>query len=716
MRATSSTHHQRLRSSARFRVGLAILIASSGLVSAMVVSSPSASAAPLTVTNCNSSGPGSLAAVVAGAAANSTITFSVTCSSITVTSTIDLTVPLTIEGPGASALEVDDTNNSDEQSAEIFEVSPNIDVSMSGLSIQNGDPGIDNQGTLTLTDCTMGSDQSQPFATGISNEGTLTLSQCNITGNDDYYGYDNTSTGLTNSGTATLSDCTITGTETDNTLIQTGGTAVWNQEGGQLTINSCTFKHNTAYYGNGTIENDGGSTTITGSTVSDNNKGLYGAGIANDTGTMSISGSTVLGNAPGGISNGGTLTVSDSTVDSNQGGGIDSRGMLSVADSTLSNNIGGGIEGGGSTTITGSTISNNSVRGKFSGGGISNTGMMNIAGSTISGNNSNNGTGGGIYNDSSLTLTDSNVSGNSNVGGGAGIDNAGSLNVSDSTISKNTVVDAGGEGGGAILNSPLPKSSLAASLVLTASTLAENHSNTHGGGIENDGGTALVTGSTLAQNASDKQGGGINNVEGGSATLAATVVAASSPQDCSGVVADTGYNLDDDASCGFSSANHSYSGVQPYLGPLQNNGGPTKTEEPAIGSPLIDDIPMGATANGVALCPSTDQRGVARPQGSECDIGAVELSPTPQDITSPDDAVATAGQTFSFTVTTTGAPVPKLSETGSLPKKLSFVDHGNGTATISGKAKKVGSSELLIKAKFGGYLVLQVLTLTVTAG
>jgi hypothetical protein len=186
------------------------------------------------------------------------------------------------------------------------------------------------------------------------------------------------------------------------------------------------------------------------------------------------------------------------------------------------------------------------------------------------------------------------------------------------------------------------------------------------------------------------------------------------------VIVDAGYNLDGDASCGFSATNHSISDVNPRLGPIQDNGGPTETQEPALGSPLLDDIPEGATGNGITLCPSTDQRGIARPQGSECDIGAVELSPTPQDITSADEVSATAGQSFSFTITTSGTPIPRIHETETPFQNFSFSDNGNGTATISGKSKKVASYKLLIKATFGSgsskYVVLQVLTLTVSAG
>jgi hypothetical protein len=56
------------------------------------------------------------------------------------------------------------------------------------------------------------------------------------------------------------------------------------------------------------------------------------------------------------------------------------------------------------------------------------------------------------------------------------------------------------------------------------------------------------------------------------------------------------------------------------LGPLADNGGPTWTHALLAGSPALD-------AADDSVCPSTDQRGVARPQGSNCDIGAFEFAP-----------------------------------------------------------------------------------------
>jgi hypothetical protein len=64
--------------------------------------------------------------------------------------------------------------------------------------------------------------------------------------------------------------------------------------------------------------------------------------------------------------------------------------------------------------------------------------------------------------------------------------------------------------------------------------------------------------------------------------------------------------------------------TDPLLDPkgLQNNGGPTQTIKLIKGSPAIDAIPKGTNGCGTEI--KTDQRGVKRPQGKGCDIGAFE--------------------------------------------------------------------------------------------
>jgi len=143
------------------------------------------------------------------------------------------------------------------------------------------------------------------------------------------------------------------------------------------------------------------------------------------------------------------------------------------------------------------------------------------------------------------------------------------------------------------------------------------------GAAVSDSGTVSATSATV----SDNSGTGVL-VSGGSASLGATIVSGDSP-DCSGGVTDAGYNLDDDTTCGFLAQNQSQSGVNPELGPLQANGGPTETLAPGPTSPVLDTIPTGTSLNATTVCPGTDQRGVDRPEasvGANCDIGAVELA------------------------------------------------------------------------------------------
>lgn len=252
-----------------------------------------------------------------------------------------------------------------------------------------------------------------------------------------------------------------------------------------------------------------------------------------------------------------------------------------------------------------------------------------------------------------------------------------------------------------------------AQVTVTDSTISGN---TVGIDIAVGSANASITASTIANN-----GTGVESVIYG-VSVAATVLAHNTSGDCSfqnGTATDNGYNLDADGTCGFSAANHSQSGVDPKLGPLQNNGGPTETQSPGIGSPVLNQIPPGTST----VCPSTDQRGVARPQGGGCDIGAVELSVASiKAITSANAVTATDGTPFSFTVTTIGTPTPVLSETGALPKGLSFANNRNGTATISGtpSSKTHGIKHLTITARYGAgatkYVITQALSLTVAKG
>jgi hypothetical protein len=138
-----------------------------------------------------------------------------------------------------------------------------------------------------------------------------------------------------------------------------------------------------------------------------------------------------------------------------------------------------------------------------------------------------------------------------------------------------------------------------------------------GSGIYNTG-TATVTNSTFSGNFTyfdSLLGGGIHNV--GTATLHNTIVANNTEQNCSGAMTNAGHNLDSDASCRWGTSNGSLSDTDPRLGPLADHSGSTLTMALLPGSPAIDAGDQGG-------CPATDQRGMARPIGRQCDIGAYE--------------------------------------------------------------------------------------------
>ncbi len=273
--------------------------------------------------------------------------------------------------------------------------------------------------------------------------------------------------------------------------------------------------------------------------------------------------------------------------------------------------VAGGIRNSGTLTLTSSTVNGNSSV-FLGGGGIVNGGTLTLINSTVSGNFSND-FGGGISNGfgASATLTNSTVSGNTADEGG-GILNSGTLTLTSSTVSGNT---ASGFGGGGISNVS------AGTLTLNNSTVNGNTASAFvGGGIVNSG-TLTLNSSTVSGNTASAFGGGIRHT-GGSTSLKNTIVANSTAGgDCFGSITSAGHNLDSDGTCSFT-ATGDLQNTDPMLGPLADNGGPTFTHALLAGSPAIDA--------GSPDCPppDTDQRGVARPQGAACDIGAYEFEPT----------------------------------------------------------------------------------------
>jgi hypothetical protein len=277
---------------------------------------------------------------------------------------------------------------------------------------------------------------------------------------------------------------------------------------------------------------------------------------------------------------------------------------------------GGGVSNSGALSIIDSTITGNFA--PFWGGGIYNTGSLSVMNSNISRNKVFNNCynicpafGGGIYNDTgSVIISNSTLSGNSAVrqchgcsAAGGGIFNVdGSVTISNSTLAANSVMAkctaACYGSGGAIWNN----SALTASSITVSGNNAVGTTTSAGGGVyEYDGeGTAVLQNSIVA-----------NNSSGGN---------------CSGNITTKGYNLSNDNSCNFNGPGD-VQNANPLLGPLQYNGGPTKTMALGAGSPAIDaGNPSGCT-DGKGNLLKTDQRGKPRPNTEDtggCDIGAYE--------------------------------------------------------------------------------------------
>ncbi len=236
------------------------------------------------------------------------------------------------------------------------------------------------------------------------------------------------------------------------------------------------------------------------------------------------------------------------------------------------------------------------------------------------------GFGGGIFNSGTLTIIDSTIS-NNIADSGAGISNRGSLTVHRSTITGNQgfIVEGGGI------------SNYGPDVTINNSTFSNNLGGGNSGDIMANEGVITITSSTF----NGSNGNLFSN--GGSFVVNNSILANSSPN-CmvfgSGSISGSN-NLIDDAACGTAGI---IGAVTNFDTTLADNGGPTWTHALLPGSSAIDA--------GINSCPddtgtplATDQRGVVRPLGVACDIGAFELASGNTAPVAVDDSVTTAEDT-----------------------------------------------------------------------
>jgi hypothetical protein len=367
--------------------------------------------------------------------------------------------------------------------------------------------------------------------------------------------------------------------------------------------------------------------------------------LVNAGATVTISGVTIARRGSqlgGGVFNAGTLTLADIALVENRentelGGAIFNSGTLHVIRCSIVRNSafkGGGIYNfSGDVTIDHSDLAFNTapIDGRFSeGGGIFNRdGTVLVRHSTVRDTGAVGG--GGIANYGKLTVTQSSIVRNLAVIGG-GMTNSnffgGPTLVTHSTIAGNVTADTERGGGGGIFNG--------GDIVMINSTVWDNFTIglLGGGGILNHG-TLAVSNSTIAGNSARApgDGGGIanprdlflrnsilaNNGVGGNCGDFSNVF----PFDVS-----LGHNISDDATCAgflteFGDLNSTLAGLVP--GGPADNGGPTLTIALLETSPAIGAIKRNACLDASRVFVFTDQRGIPRPQGVACDIGAFEF-------------------------------------------------------------------------------------------
>jgi hypothetical protein len=376
--------------------------------------------------------------------------------------------------------------------------------------------------------------------------------------------------------------------------------------------------------------------------------------------TVAAGGGTIT--VPAGL---GTITLSTGAITFSTSGAISLMGNGVVID-------GGGSTNGvlrqtgttGDVSIDGVTVRHSSPTGAQAGPIVAVAGKWSLSNCIITGNTS-----------SSTVNTD--------VAGGLLFDSPGNLTVTNCWIYNNSATDTTQSVvGGAIDDEGAPVTIIQNSSFTGNSASGGAHSVAAGGVVAEGGPTLKVINSTISNNSASAGAmsviaGGVAN-EGPTAHFAYVTVdhnsgpsgsfsaanllddthtppdlfgtAISNPAsgpNCNRHFTSNGYNLEDDAggSCGFSSAQHDLVGQSPNLGSLGSHGGPAPTEVPNSGSPLIDAIPTGSCQADGAAGVTKDERGVTRPQGSGCDIGAVEVASGPQ-----------------CQVTSSGGSVPEVAE------------------------------------------------------
>jgi hypothetical protein len=282
--------------------------------------------ATITVLNANDSGADSLRSAIEQAnlePGQDTIDFApAVTGTITLLSPLpDLSTDIILSGPGASALTVARSTAPGTPNFRILTVTSGVEVTISGLTItggrddSTGGGGIDNSGTLTVTNSTVSGNSAIQASlggagAGIFNSGTLTVANSTVSGNGGGLG-GSIGGGIYNSSMLTVTNSTFSDNSAGGADSSGRGGGIYNS--GTLTVTNSTFTGNSARSagpeGRGGGIDNSGTLTVTSSTFSGNAaSGVFSSG------------------AGGGIDNSGTLTVTTSLFADADGSNLISAG------------------------------------------------------------------------------------------------------------------------------------------------------------------------------------------------------------------------------------------------------------------------------------------------------------------------------------------------------------------------------------------------------
>ncbi len=488
-------------------------------------------------------------------------------------------------------------------------------ASASGGAANGDGGGIESTGHLTVTASTISSNRATSNSTGngggsfgggiLVQSGVLTVTSSHLTGNH----VEGTSdTNMIQVGGGAIADVaagssvTITGSTFDqNAAVSVGHNSAPVSSFGRAalfavktaTVKTSTFTGNSAASAsdNDDAESEGGAldaimglkVTLTGLTVRDSTVRAHGA----DT-VRAVGGAFELQ---------GTVSIASSSI---AGNSADAEGGT-----TLTEAVGGGIHAsvGAKLTVTRTTVADNDLLGRSPspqalaiGAGIASEDPTVVQRTTVSGNTSR------------AVATSAVTPAAASEGGGLFM-SAGPSTVTDSTIAGNlarsTAPAAGTSvsvGGGILFQA-------SSSLTLLATTLARNV-------IEGSGGTVSAAGGWIYASV------GTTTFHASILELNIAPTKADGPNCAKSVTFQSGGHnlLGTTSGCMFAKLSSDKVNVaNPGLGPLAHNGGPTETIAFTNASPARNAF--------APPCPAaTDQRGVHRPQGPRCDIGAFERS------------------------------------------------------------------------------------------